>query len=91
MHVQTLCPHSPPAFCVGVTFKIHMCQQTVFGSSSQMQSDPIPHPTMNPVWLAQSRLRRRKFDECISICDPILDKNPYDQVDCFLHMSEACT
>ena len=45
-----------------------------------MQSDPIPHPTMNPVWLAQSRLRRRKFDECISICDPILDKNPYDQV-----------
>ena len=36
--------------------------------------------TMNPVWLAQSRLRRRKFDECVDICTSILDKNPYDQV-----------
>ncbi|KXZ42612.1 BBS8 protein [Gonium pectorale] len=36
-------------------------------------------PTLNPVWLAQSRLRRRKFDECIEVCTNILDKNPYDQ------------
>lgn len=35
---------------------------------------------MNPVWLAQSRLRRRKFDECLEICTPILERNPYDQV-----------
>ncbi len=35
--------------------------------------------SMNPVWLAQSRLRRRKFDECLEICNPILDRNPYDQ------------
>ena len=43
-----------------------------------MQRDQPPS-TMNPVWLAQSRLRRRKFDECLAICDPILEKNPYDQ------------
>ena len=45
-----------------------------------MQREQVP-PGMNPVWLAQSRLRRRKFDECLSICDPLLVKNPYDQVD----------
>lgn len=35
---------------------------------------------LNPIWLAQSRLRRRKFDECIEVCTAVLDKNPYDQV-----------
>ncbi|GAX76630.1 hypothetical protein CEUSTIGMA_g4076.t1 [Chlamydomonas eustigma] len=39
---------------------------------------------MNPVWLAQSRLRRRKFDECLEICNPLLDKNPYDQAAWYL-------
>ena len=35
---------------------------------------------LNPVWLANSYLRRRKYDECIAICTGILEKNPYDQV-----------
>ena len=39
-----------------------------------------PGGGVNPVWLAQSRLRRRKFDECIEICTSILEKNPVDQV-----------
>lgn len=34
---------------------------------------------LNPVWVAQSRFRRRKFDECIDICTKILERNPYDQ------------
>ncbi|GIL88321.1 hypothetical protein Vretimale_15095 [Volvox reticuliferus] len=34
---------------------------------------------INPVWLAQSRLRRRKFDSCIEVCTSVLEKNPYDQ------------
>eukprot|EP00959_Pyramimonas_sp_CCMP1952_P354328 7422929-Pyramimonas_sp.AAC.1 len=34
---------------------------------------------MDPVWLAQSKLRRRKFDECIEVCTGMLEKNPYDQ------------
>ncbi|PNH08186.1 hypothetical protein TSOC_005276 [Tetrabaena socialis] len=38
-----------------------------------------PQPALNPVWLAQSRLRRRKFDSCVDVCTSILDKNPYDQ------------
>lgn len=37
-------------------------------------------PEMNPVWLAHSRLRRRRLDESIEICTTILDRNPYDQV-----------
>lgn len=36
--------------------------------------------TLNPVWLAQSKLRRRRFDECIDICSAVLHANPYDQV-----------
>lgn len=34
---------------------------------------------MNPVWLAHSRLRRRRFDDCIDVCSSVLDRNPYDQ------------
>ncbi len=33
----------------------------------------------NPIWLARSKLRRRRFDECVDICTAALDKNPYDQ------------
>ena len=35
---------------------------------------------LNPVWLANNYLRRRKYDECIAICTGLLEKNPYDQV-----------
>lgn len=35
---------------------------------------------LNPIWLAQSKLRRRRFDECIDICGDVLAANPYDQV-----------
>ncbi len=35
---------------------------------------------LNLVWLAQSRLRRRRFDECIAICTSLLERNPFDQV-----------
>lgn len=39
---------------------------------------------MDPLWLAQSKLRRRKFDQCIDICSNILEKNPYDKAAWFL-------
>ena len=29
---------------------------------------------MDALWLAQSKLRRRRFDECIEICTNILEK-----------------
>ena len=41
------------------------------------------HPVagqLDPVFLAQSRLRKRKFDDCIAICTQLLDENPLDQV-----------
>ena len=34
---------------------------------------------MDPLFLACSHFRRRKFDECIKICTSLLDKNQYDQ------------
>jgi tetratricopeptide repeat protein 8 len=39
---------------------------------------------VDPVWLAQSKLRRRKYDECIDICTRILDENPLDKAVWFL-------
>lgn len=37
---------------------------------------------VNPLWLAQSRLRRRRYDDCIDLCSAALQKNPLDQVSC---------
>lgn len=34
---------------------------------------------MDPLWLAMSKLRRKKLDECIEICDQVLAQNPVDQ------------
>ena len=36
--------------------------------------------TMDPLFLAYSFFRRRKFEECIALCSQLLEKNPYDQV-----------
>ena len=36
------------------------------------------HPDMDILWLATSRLRRRRYDECIELCDEMLRKNAYD-------------
>ena len=35
---------------------------------------------MDPLFMACSLYRRRKFEECSKICTEILEKNPYDQV-----------
>jgi hypothetical protein len=35
---------------------------------------------MDPLWLANSKLRRGKLDEAINICNEILANNPGDQV-----------
>jgi len=35
---------------------------------------------MDPMFLAMSLYRRRKFEQCVEICTDILAKNPYDQV-----------
>ena len=34
---------------------------------------------LHPLFLAQSRLRRRRFDDCIEICTDLLHKNAFDQ------------
>lgn len=39
---------------------------------------------MNPLYLAHSRLRRRRFDDTLSICSDVLEKNPLDQQAWFL-------
>ena len=35
---------------------------------------------MDPLFLAMSFYRRRKFEECSEVCTELLKKNPYDQV-----------
>ena len=34
---------------------------------------------MDPLFLALSKLRRRKHDECIAVCTSLLEQNAYDQ------------
>lgn len=39
---------------------------------------------LNPLFYAQSKYRRRKYDECIEICTKLLSENPLDQAIWFL-------
>ncbi|ELT94078.1 hypothetical protein CAPTEDRAFT_163723 [Capitella teleta] len=34
---------------------------------------------MDPLFLAYSYFRRRKYEQCVELCSQLLDKNPYDQ------------
>ena len=38
------------------------------------------YETMEPMFMAISYFRRRRFDDCIEVCSRMLQKNPYDQV-----------
>lgn len=35
---------------------------------------------MDPLYMANSLLRRRRYEECVQACTEILETNPYDQV-----------
>jgi hypothetical protein len=35
---------------------------------------------LNPVWYAQSKIKRREYDAALEICTALLERNPYDQV-----------
>ncbi len=39
---------------------------------------------MDPVYLAMSKLRRRKYDDAVQICTSLLEQNPYDQAAWYL-------
>jgi hypothetical protein len=36
--------------------------------------------TLDPLFVAQSLLRRRKFQQCIELCDQVLQQNCLDKV-----------
>lgn len=40
--------------------------------------------SMDPLWLAASKLRRDRLDECIAICDDLLSRNHGDQAAWFI-------
>lgn len=42
-------------------------------------SDNTPSDRIDPLWLAMSKFRRGKLEECITICDELLTINPTDQ------------
>lgn len=52
-----------------------------YGKSSKMATTGMQ---MDPLFLAMSFYRRRKFEECAEVCTQLLKKNPYDQVVHFL-------
>ena len=39
---------------------------------------------VDPLWLAQSKFRRKHHEECVEICNEALSKNAYDQVCVFV-------
>lgn len=49
-----------------------------------MSAAVAPTSSINPLFLAQSRLRRRRFDDAVSICTDVLEKNALDQQAWFL-------
>ena len=49
-------------------------------SSNPKIDDVDAFKLVDPVFLAMSKLQRRRFDECIDICTRILKTNPYDKV-----------
>jgi hypothetical protein len=53
------------------------------GSCASGAAAAVAEGGLNPIWFAQSKLRRRRFDECIDICTGVLQSNPYDQVICW--------
>ena len=43
---------------------------------------------MDPLWLAMSKLRRGRLEECIAICDELMSTNPGDQVINYLKITK---
>ena len=35
---------------------------------------------MDPLYMANSLFRRRRYEDCVQVCTEILETNPYDQV-----------
>jgi hypothetical protein len=71
--------------------KLHFFREQRKNASKRMESVPskrkkklltffIFQIRMDPLWLANSKLRRGKLDEAINICNEILSSNPGDQV-----------
>lgn len=52
--------------------------------STMIASKIAQETTINPAFLALSKLRRRKFDEAIQICDEQLAQNPRDEAVWFI-------
>ena len=55
--------------------------KTVIGVLQANSSIQYKHISeMDPLFLACSYFRRRKYQQCVDICTQLLEKNPYDQV-----------
>jgi hypothetical protein len=38
------------------------------------------YASLDPLWKAMSKMKRRRYDEAANICSSILEKNPRDKV-----------
>lgn len=53
---------------------------TLLQAHNNIKQTDMVAEDINPLWLAQSRLRRRRYDDCIELCTAALQHNPLDQV-----------
>lgn len=60
-----------------MTTKILSQRSKLTGKLSKMATTGMQ---MDPLFLAMSFYRRRKFEECAEVCTQLLKKNPYDKV-----------
>lgn len=49
------------------------------GENTNKMATAVDCGQVDPLWMAMSKLRRGRLQECITICDEILSANPSDQ------------
>lgn len=54
------------------------------GGKQRLNFNPLQPEGVNNLWLAMSKFRRGKMEECIKLCDLILSENPRDEAAWFL-------
>ena len=58
--------------------------------SDKWKAETVPFQGLDPVYLALSRLRRRKFDGAIEVATELLSRNALDQQVCGSKLALEC-
>lgn len=69
--------------CLERPVYILICQETT-KNRTQTMSNQL-RQKLDPLWLANSKFRRGKYEECVNICNEILAESPGDLVSQMAH------